>query len=165
MNLLVLSLGSNIERQKNIAYALRKLRELFGELHESPLYQSRSVGFEGPDFFNMVVAVQTSMGLEELINSLRDIERQAGRVRGDKRFESRQLDIDVLLYGDMNLRDQGRDIPRAEIDHAAYVLKPLADLLPQKRHPVSHRRFASLWESFDDSSQVLEPVELGTDVR
>ena len=107
MNLLVLSLGSNIERRKNIRYALTKLTELFGELRESPLYQSRSVGFEGPDFYNMVVAVDTSLNLEEIIESLREIERQAGRVRGEKRFQSRRLDIDVLLYGDAKLRARG----------------------------------------------------------
>lgn len=164
MSLLVLSLGSNIERRKNILFALQKLRELFGGLRESPVYQSCAVGFEGPDFYNMVVAVNTLMDLEEIVRALRDIEQQAGRVRGEKSFESRRLDIDVLLYGDANLRNQGWDIPRTEIDHAAYVLKPLADLLPEMRHPVSQKRFVELWENFTEASQRLEAVEFNTNV-
>ena len=160
MSLLVLSLGSNIQRRKHMRYALRELTRCFGELLQSPLYQSRSVGFDGPDFYNMVVAVETPKALEEVVDAVREIERQAGRVRGEKRFESRSIDIDVLLYGAANLRARGWDIPREEIEHAAYVLRPLADLLPDMHHPVSHECFSAMWDAFDDLSQPLERVSL-----
>ncbi|GAF75114.1 unnamed protein product [marine sediment metagenome] len=148
MTQLVLSLGSNIEREKNIRFALKALKGLFGKLNVSPIYETRAVGFEGPDFYNLVVVVDTSLELDALLDSIRRIENEAGRIREEKSLQSRNLDIDILLLGDANLHDQGCNIPRREIEHAAYVLKPLAYLLPNMRHPVSGQRFEDMWRTF-----------------
>jgi 2-amino-4-hydroxy-6-hydroxymethyldihydropteridine diphosphokinase len=149
VTLLALSLGSNLQREKHIRFALSALRGLFARLEVSPVYETRAVGFEGPDFYNLVVVVDTSLDLDVVLDKLRQIEIDAGRRRDEKSFQSRNLDIDVLLFGGENLRDQGRNIPRSEIEHAAYVLKPLAQVLPKIRHPVSGRCFEDLWADFD----------------
>ena len=154
MTLLALSLGSNIEREKHLQFAIEGLTELLGELCVSPVYETRAVGFNGPDFYNLVVLAETGRSLESLISEIRLIETGAGRERGEKRFASRNLDIDVLLYGDANLRAEGRDIPRREIDHAAYVLKPLADVLPDGHHPISGQRFAAMWANYNNDKQI-----------
>lgn len=163
MTQLVLSLGSNIERRKYICYGLRQLRDAFGELTHSPVYETAAVGFSGPDFYNMVVAVQTEIGLDDVIRAIQAIEAKAGRVRGSRAFNSRNLDIDVLLYGDADLRTEGRNVPRDEINHAAYVLKPLADILPQALHPVSGSSFGAMWAAFRDDQQVLRRVQFNFD--
>lgn len=160
MSRVVLSIGSNIEREKHIRYALDALREKFAELRISPVYESSAVGFEGPDFFNLVVVIETQLSVAQLTDWIRGVEAAAGRVRGEKKFQSRNLDIDILLYGDVDLHAEGWDIPRGEITHAAYVLKPLVDLLPEARHPVTGMRFAELWGTFSDASQQLRQVQL-----
>ena len=83
-----------------------------------------------PPFFNLVVGFYCSDSVQHIRDSLRRIESIAGRIRGKKSFESRVLDIDILLYGNHNLRGQGYNIPRDEIERFAYVLKPLSDLYP-----------------------------------
>ena len=159
MTLLALSLGSNIEREKRLQFAIDSLAELLGELRISPVYETRAVGFEGPDFYNLVVLAETKMELDDLIERIRQIETSAGRVRGEKRFASRNLDIDVLLFGDADLRESGRDIPRREIDHAAYVLKPLADVFPDGLHPISGLRFDVMWAAYNNDRQVPLKVD------
>lgn len=160
---LVLSLGSNIERDKHIRYAVSQLRKTFGKLDISPVYETGAVGFNGPDFYNFVVVTQTDMALSSIIPRLQEIETGAGRIRGKKSCESRNLDIDVLLYGKVNLHDKGQNIPRDEILHAAYVLKPLADVLPNMRHPISGNSFQSMWAAYDNDAQMLARVEFEFD--
>ena len=81
-------------------------------------------------------------------DALRTIESQAGRQRGPKKFESRILDIDILLYGDLDLRPRDLNIPRDEIERYAYVLKPLADLYPQAVHPVTGENYLTMWRDY-----------------
>lgn len=160
MTQLVLSLGSNIEREKHIRFGITELQGIFGPLQVSPVYESAAVGFDGPDFYNLVVVTDTELVLEQVIARIQAIEAAAGRIRGEKRFQSRSLDIDILLFGEADLHPQGYDIPREEIGHAAYVLKPLADLLPRQRHPVSGEAFYSMWQSREQGQPVMRRVEM-----
>lgn len=164
MTRLVLSLGSNIERDKHIRFAVYKLQQSFSPLSLSPVYATEAVGFNGPEFYNMVVVAPTQLPLLEIIPIIQSIETAAGRIRGEKSFESRNLDIDVLLYGEADLRAQGRNIPRDEILHAAYVLKPLADVLPEARHPSSGLSYRAMWAAFDDETQILRQVDFAFDI-
>lgn len=163
MTQVVLSLGSNIERKKNIHFALKELVNMFGTLDISPVYETQAVGFEGPDFYNLVVVLDTDLELKDLMSGIRRIEMDAGRIRGEKSLQSRHLDIDILLFGDADLRKQGRNIPRTEIDSAAYVLKPLADILPKMRHPVSGRCFEALWQAFGCGANELRRIDFKFD--
>ena len=159
MTLLVLSLGSNLQREKHIRFALAALQALFARIDVSPVYETRAVGFDGPDFYNLVVVAETALELECLLVKLRQIEDDAGRIRNGKSFQSRNLDIDVLLFGEANLRGQGRNIPRNEIEHAAYVLKPLAQVLPKMPHPVSGICFEDLWGAYRSDEPAPKRVE------
>ncbi len=158
MTQLVLSLGSNIEREKHIRYAIQQLKLLLGELSLSPVYETKAVGFNGPDFYNLVVVAQTELALEKIIKGVQNIEQGAGRILGKKSCESRTLDIDVLLYGEADYRDQGFNIPRDEIYHAAYVLKPLVDVLPKACHPVSGERFQAMWVALAKDQVALQEI-------
>ncbi|MBU6421626.1 MAG: 2-amino-4-hydroxy-6-hydroxymethyldihydropteridine diphosphokinase, partial [Gammaproteobacteria bacterium] len=79
--------------------------------------------------------------------ALDDIERQCGRIRGGPRFAPRTLDLDLLLYGDLISATPVR-LPRPEILKYAYVLKPLVDLAPERRHPLTGKSFAEHWQAF-----------------
>lgn len=153
-----LSIGSNIEREQNLCSAVAALRQHFGSLMISPVYESEPVGFEGDDFYNLVVGLDTDRSLDEVNAVLRGIENAHGRVRGGDKFSSRTLDLDVLLYGDMIDHTPPRDIPRREITQHAFVLKPLSDIAGCLRHPETGETFADLWRKRADQFPPLTPV-------
>lgn len=159
MTHVVLSVGSNIEREKNTHYAIAEIRRRYGEIDLSPVYETSAVGFDGPAFFNLIVGMQTDDAVADIIRSLKQIETDAGRVKGPKTYDSRVLDIDVVLYGDHNLRDSGINIPRDEIEKYAYVLKPLADIYPDLVHPVTRQTIAEMWSGFELKDQTLFMAE------
>lgn len=154
-----LSLGSNVDREVRIRAALRALEAKFGFLWISPVYESESVGFAGSLFYNLVVGIDTDMGVGELAATLRAIEDANGRVRGGPRFAPRTLDIDILTYGNACGEIDGVRLPREEILQNAFVLRPLADLAPNDRHPETVRTFADHWEAYDHRRQKLWPIE------
>lgn len=156
-----LSLGSNEARERSLRGAVRMLREAFGPLVLSTVYESAAVGFVGEPFLNLVAGVDTDWPVEAVQRRLREIEDAHGRVRGGDRFCPRTLDIDLLTYGDLVRPDL--DLPRTEITRHAFVLGPLAEVAPDERHPVLGRSYAELWADFERAAQPLSPVGLEWD--
>lgn len=154
------SLGSNIEREHNLRAAVRALREHFGPLTLSPVYESRPIGFEGENFYNLVAAVDTEETPDTVVETLHAIEQRLGRRRGTSRFVSRPIDLDALLYDDLIRDDAALRLPRREILEYACVLRPLADLAPERRHPQTGATYAEMWARFNQPAQPLKPVEL-----
>jgi 2-amino-4-hydroxy-6-hydroxymethyldihydropteridine diphosphokinase len=154
-----LGVGSNIERERYITVGLDALQGLFGELALSPVYDSAAIGFNGQPFLNLVVAVDTDLGVGELQRRLRHIEVEHGRPPDASRFSARQLDIDILTYGDVTGLVEGVELPRGEILENAFVLRPLADLAPEEFHPSVGRRYRDLWRDYDRASQPLARVD------
>jgi 2-amino-4-hydroxy-6-hydroxymethyldihydropteridine diphosphokinase len=155
-----LGVGSNIDARTNIASGIAALQEAFGDVRLSPCYQSPSFGFTGADFINLVARVETGMSPLELKEFLHELEDRHQRRRDVPRFSDRTLDIDILLYGDLVLFSPALEIPRDEVLTAPHVLKPLADLAPDLRHPVKRRTFAELWAARDSSKTGLRKIVL-----
>jgi len=155
-----LSLGSNIDREKNIRSAIVALERGFGKLLISPVYESEAVGFDGDPFFNLVVGVDTDRSSAEVAERLRQIEQEHGRVRDGGGFNARTLDIDLLTYGQQVIRASGVDVPRNEITRYAFVLRPLAQIAGNELHPVEGVSYQTLWNAFDKSQQRLWAVDL-----
>lgn len=154
-----LGIGSNVDRERNIASCLNALRRRFGSLTVSPVYRCEAVGFDGDDFFNLAVGIDTELEPEALVTELHAIESEHGRTRQGPRFSDRTLDIDLLLYGDRVLDRPGMAVPRGEILEHAFVLRPLADIAPEVVHPVEKRSIGELWKAFPKKSGDIEPVE------
>jgi 2-amino-4-hydroxy-6-hydroxymethyldihydropteridine diphosphokinase len=155
-----LGLGSNIDAEKNLRLAVGELRRLYGELTLSPVYKSAPVGFQGPDFLNLVVALETDAAPMEVIDQIERIHGLAGRSRGPDKFSSRPLDIDLLLHGDMIEPAPPLRLPRRDILDYGFVLRPLADIAQDLLHPVSGRTIAEHWREFDVDSQPLTLVDV-----
>lgn len=144
---ILLGVGSNIERERYITAGLDALQGLLGDMALSPVYDSAAVGFEGQPFLNLALAARTDLSLSELLARLRHIEYEHGRPANATRFSARQLDIDILAYDDLVGDFDGVVLPRDEILFNSFVLRPLADLVPGRRHPEDGRTYAELWQA------------------
>jgi len=154
------SIGSNIEPAVNVLAALQLLADAFGPLRCSSVFRTPAVGFEGEDFLNMVVGLDTDDPPQRLAARLREFEDLRGRKRGGARFSARTLDLDVLTWDDAILADGKLVLPRPEIIEQAFVLGPLAELAGDERHPVLQRTYAELWAQMRSSAHALESVPL-----
>ena len=155
-----LSVGSNVDRERNIAGGLRALHQRFGPLAVSTLYECPAVGFAGDDFLNLVVAFDSRKPVADVHAALHEIEDRFGRDRDAPKYSPRTLDIDLLLYGDRILRQGRLVLPRPEIDRVAFVLAPLAELAGNRLHPVHGRSYTALWAGFDGiGAHELSPVD------
>lgn len=147
-----LSLGSNIEPQQHLRAALDALRERFGELLVSPVYRTPAVGFEGPDFLNLAVALDSDLDPAALNQWLHALEDRLGRRREVPRFSSRTLDVDIVLFDGLVLNGPGNlELPRGELVKHAFVLRPMADIGAELVHPLLGRTLAQLWCEFPRS--------------
>lgn len=148
------SVGSNVDRERNIRGAVDALRARFRGVALSRVYETQAEGFDGENFYNLVAAFDTDEPIERVRDAVGQIEAAHGRTRNTERFGPRTLDIDILLYGDL-VRHQGRvDIPRAEIFRWPFVLGPLAEIAPDARHPETGTAFAQLWREFEGHKEL-----------
>ena len=159
MALIYLSLGSNVEAQRNIEAAMDALADTFGELIISSVYESEAVGFEGDSFYNLVVGIHASHSIGELSKILKAVEDVQGRDRSAPKFGARSLDIDILTVDDRVGVIDGVSIPRDEILKNAFVLQPLAEIAATAVHPQSGLTYQQLWHDFDKNKQILFPIE------
>ena len=160
MATIYLGLGSNIDPEDNLRLGIRELRRRYGELRVSNVYKNSAVGFEGPEFLNLVVACESTARPIEVHDQIEVIHQLAGRRRGDKKYSSRTLDIDLLLYDDLVIDDGPVRLPRSDVLRFSFVLRPLAELAPDLPHPVTKRTMAEHWQSFDSTSHPLAPVSV-----
>lgn len=159
MSLLTLSIGSNVNPSSNVRRAVAALREHFAGLTLSSVYESEAIGFDGDNFLNLVVIAETDAELDQIKQYLKTLEDNLGRDRSGPRFSRRVIDVDILTYGDSDGSEADLRLPRDEITRNAYVLWPLAELLPDTEHSPTGKTYAQLWEEYDKSRQTLWPIE------
>jgi len=152
--------GSNVDPRRHLRAGLVALADRYGLLRVSPVYRNSAVGFAGDDFLNLVIGLETDEPVGEVARYLGEVEAANGRTRTEEKFSPRTLDLDLLLYGNLVGEFDGVELPRSEITRYAFVLKPLADLVPEARHPVEGATYADLWAGFDVSRHPLERVSV-----
>ena len=152
------SIGSNIDRERNIDAALRELAADYGELVQSSVYESDAVGFDSTPFYNLVVGFRTDESPRAIQGRLHAIENYYGRLRTAE-LSARTLDLDLLLYDDLVITESKLVLPRSDIDRYAFVLAPLAEIAGSSPHPVTGISYAEMWSAFDDNRQVLTRVD------
>ena len=105
-----------------------------------------------------IIAVgKGDIDVREVVLALREIEDQQGRDRTLPRFSHRPIDLDILTYDDLEIDEEGIQIPRHEILINAFVLRPLQDLAPHTLHPLAKKSYRELW-------QAMLPTAIHTEV-
>ena len=155
------SIGSNIDREQNIDVALREMTAAWGELQLSSVYESDAVGFDSAPFYNLVVGFNSDESPCVIQDRLHAIEDSNGRLRTAE-LSARTLDLDLLLYGDWEIRAPGLIIPHEGLAERRFVLEPLAELAPDAVDPNTGRSARDLLAALDDPLRVqkLSPERL-----
>lgn len=140
----LLGLGSNFYREANLRAAWHALAGFLAEPVRSPVVESAASGNAGEPYYNLVVHGWTRMALQELQQRLKQIENTSGRDPADT-FHL-HLDIDLLTYGQQIGAFETLVLPRPEMLSRAYILQPLAELVPDMYHPIIGKSYAQLWK-------------------
>lgn len=139
MLIVYIGIGSNIgDRKENCRKAIKLLKENgIAIKKQSAMYETEPWGVKDqPKFINMAIEVETDKKPEELLRILKEIEKEIGRAESVK-WGPRVIDLDILFYDDMILKTQDLEIPHPLIHERAFVLKPLCEIAPDKKHPVT----------------------------
>ena len=156
-----IGIGSNIDKHLHVPRVIEELQAEYGEVTVSPIYQTTAVGFEGEDFYNLVVGINTRQTPQEMFEYLRALEAAHDRRRtSGNQFIARTLDLDQLLYDDQQIENEKLSIPHDDIIRYAFVLKPLADIAPDLIHPVLQKSMQLLWQEFDQRSIQMQQLSL-----
>ncbi len=135
----LVSLGSNIDAERNLREATRRLSQRASLVAVSPVYETEPVGTAGqPRFLNAAALLVTELTPAQFrARVLKQIEDELGRVRGADKNAPRTIDLDISMFGEHVLELGGRHIPDPEILERAHLAVPLADLAPDQRFPAS----------------------------
>lgn len=160
MPLLVLCIGSNENAAANIRRALKELEERFGPLRCSNVYRSAAVGFDGADFLNLAALAETDEALPETVSWLKRLEIRLGRDPAQSGYSSRPIDIDVFVPGAPDGAYGAMTVSHREVLENAFILRPLAELLPDHKMVPEGPGLAELWNRFDQSRHPLTKVKI-----
>lgn len=145
-----IGLGSNTgDRIGSLRSAVRELRAMLDlEVRKvSSCYETEPVGKKDqPDFLNAVVEVRTSLAPAMLLQRLKIVEQRLGRTAGE-RWGPREIDLDLLFWGDQMLTGPPVDVPHPEVQNRRFVLAPLAEIAPSATDPRTGKRFIDLLEA------------------
>ena len=152
--------GSNVDAAVNLRKAIDALERLYSPLRISPAYQNKAVGFEGEDFINLVVGFTTTRSLVDVRKQLQAVEALCGRAQDAPKWAPRSMDLDILLYDDVVSTEPGYLLPRPDLVKRPYMLKPMADIAPERKHPTLQRTMRELWDEFDHGGHEMREVEI-----
>jgi len=154
-----LGLGSNLgNRLANLKSARSGLALQVRLLRASPVYETPPMDYQSqPVFLNQVIEGETQLHVLTLLDFLKRLELQLGR-QPNVRYGARSIDIDILFYDDMIYESRGLFVPHKRVHERAFMLAPLADLVPDMMHPVQKRTIKELLQKCDQTGiSVYEP--------
>ena len=153
MNRLTLGLGGNKGNVKQTLFQTEKLiaQEIGEIVKKSSNYKTSAWGNTNqPDFINNVLLVETNLTVVECLQKVLDIEKRLGRMRTDKKWEERIIDIDILFYNDSSIQLENLVVPHPYIQDRKFVLIPLVEIIPEYKHPLLNKSLNILLENCSD---------------
>ena len=169
--MVILGLGSNLgNRLNHLSQAIRLLSlgddALIHNITLSPIYESKAhtlpnapESWRDAHYLNMAVMAETHLTPHKLLKKVKEIEQSIGRIDGG-RWAPREIDIDILLYDDVVICDDELEIPHKMLTQRNFVLKPIADLIPNetyhKKGTEYHKTYRQLYESLENNDPLLK---------
>ncbi len=151
-----ISLGSNIDPEKYLPLAVHQLGKMGRVIEVSKVYQNPAIAHEPQaDYLNAAVLIETERPPEDIRRMLREIEAQLDRVRTSDKYAPRTMDLDLCLYGDLQIELDDLQLPDPDILTRPHLARTLADLRPDYQIPGNHR-------TLEEIAQTLQP---GSDLR
>ncbi len=154
---MVLLTGSNLgNRKAMLDQALECISVHLGKVTAvSSVYESEPWGFVSDNLFlNQAVVCETVLSPAEVMASILSIEQNMGRNRSGNGYSSRNVDIDIIYYGEHVVDQEGLIVPHPRLHLRRFVLEPLCELLPDFEHPLLHKTNLELLLSLKDSDSV-----------
>ena len=150
------NIGNKLENCKKGVDALIR-SDLVTLKVQSPCYKTDPVDYLDQDWFiNYVIKIETSLDAFELLNRLKSIQQNAGRIRDAIRFGPRILDLDIILFDDAVINSENLTIPHPRMHKRRFVLKPVCDIDPEIIHPVLKKNMKYLLDSLHNKEQGIE---------
>ena len=163
MKTVYIGIGSNLgDPYENCIKAVETIKEYpFCRIKAlSPFYKTEPVDIEGQNWFvNAVLSIDTSLSAPELIEMLLKIEKKMGRIRSGIRWESRVIDLDILLFGNEIINDKKLTVPHPRMHMRRFVMAPMADIAPELIHPVQKKNMADLLKEIPSEEQKVKLME------
>jgi len=159
MTEIFLALGSNLgDRAANLEAAIGALAPDVEVIERSPVYETApEYVTDQPRFLNMALRGETALDPGSLLRRLKAIETALGRTP-TVRFGPRVIDLDILFYGDEVVRTTDLVVPHPSMAERAFVLRPLADLAPAKRHPATGRTVREMLQSLPARAPLIRYI-------
>ena len=165
MNKVYMGLGSNVgDRIENIksAFNFFKWDDRFHTVETSSLYESSPYGNkEQQNFINCAVTFETKIDIHALLNVVKELERRIGRIKRDH-WAPREIDIDILFYGDLVLIEDDLTIPHKDFANRDFVLVPLIELDEGLVDPLSHKKLISFLSELNEK-YIIKKINVNLD--
>ena len=152
-----LGIGGNIgNKRMNFQKVHFSVENELGKiLRQSSVYETAPWGFSANEnFWNQTLLIETKLRPEDLLAKINRIEKESGRKREPGKYTSREMDIDILYYGDWVFETEKLTIPHPHIAQRRFVLAPLAEIAPEFRHPALKKNNLQLLETCADESEI-----------
>ncbi len=160
------SLGSNIEPERNLLLAVARLAEIGRLQAVSAVYQTPAIGPRpAPDFLNAAVLIGTNLPPEEIRLRLRRIESDLGRVRSNDRYAPRTIDLDLCLLGNRVVETPELRVPDPDILTRPYLAVTLAELAPDFVHPETDETLAAIAERLRTGANLIARPDVSQALR
>ncbi len=156
MSIAYLLLGTNLgNKEDNLRQAVKLLKKTGRLKKHSAIYETEPWGFSDErNFFNMALSLETELNPFELIAEILKIEMSIGRKRQSKQWVAREIDIDIIFYDDLIIKEENLTIPHPHAKNRKFVLVPLKEIAGDFIHPVDGKSISELLKECPDESDV-----------
>lgn len=163
MKRVYIGIGSNLgDSRKNCLEAIDRIGKIpkCSTLGVSNLYRTEPIGIEHQGWFvNGAMALSAGLSARDLLDRLLAIETDMGRLRKGRRWQSRVIDLDILLFGRDIIHEEDLSIPHPFMHERRFVLIPMVDLAPDLEHPLLGKSMSELLRAIPEDGQIVESIE------